>query len=129
MTDPAPRRRFQFRLRTLMIGVALLAVPCAYVGWQVRIVRERQALIAAISHDVMYLDVQVAAAVGYYRSKKMTPATVPLLRQWLGDVAVEVIAIPARASPEFKERVKAAFPEATFVPKEIRQPDEPATKP
>ena len=26
-TDPAPRRRFQFRLRTLMIGVTLLAVP------------------------------------------------------------------------------------------------------
>ena len=29
MADPAPpRRRFQFRLRTLMIGVTLLAVPC-----------------------------------------------------------------------------------------------------
>ena len=27
------RRRFQFSLRTLMIGVTLLAVPCAYVGW------------------------------------------------------------------------------------------------
>jgi hypothetical protein len=30
---PKPkRRRFQFRLRTLMIGVTLLAVPCAYAG-------------------------------------------------------------------------------------------------
>jgi hypothetical protein len=25
--------RIQFRLRTLMIGVPLLAVPCAYIGW------------------------------------------------------------------------------------------------
>jgi hypothetical protein len=27
--EPPKRRRFQFRLRTLMIGVAVLAVPCA----------------------------------------------------------------------------------------------------
>jgi hypothetical protein len=26
--------RFQFRLRTLMIRVTLLAVLCGYVGWQ-----------------------------------------------------------------------------------------------
>ena len=35
------RRRFQFRLRTLLIGVTLLAVPCGYVGWQAKIVRAR----------------------------------------------------------------------------------------
>jgi hypothetical protein len=28
----SPRRRFQFRLRTLMIVVTLLAGVCAYVG-------------------------------------------------------------------------------------------------
>jgi hypothetical protein len=33
-----PRRHFQFRLRTLMIGVTLLAVPLGYVGWQAKIV-------------------------------------------------------------------------------------------
>jgi hypothetical protein len=41
MTDmdaPSPRRRFQFRLRTLLIGVTLLAIPCGYVGWQAKIV-------------------------------------------------------------------------------------------
>ncbi len=42
MADPAsPRRRFQFCLRTLMIGATLFAlVPCGYVGWQAKIVRE-----------------------------------------------------------------------------------------
>jgi hypothetical protein len=35
--------RFQFRLRTLMIVVTLLAVPFAYVGWQARIARDRSA--------------------------------------------------------------------------------------
>ena len=39
--------RFQFSLRTLMIGVTLLAVPCAFVGWQAKIVRERKAWLDA----------------------------------------------------------------------------------
>jgi hypothetical protein len=43
MPDQPSPRRFQFRLRTLLIGVTLLAVPCAYIGWQLKIVRERQA--------------------------------------------------------------------------------------
>jgi hypothetical protein len=43
--DPPKRKRrwFQFSLRTLMIGVTVLAVPCGYVGWQAKIVRERTA--------------------------------------------------------------------------------------
>src|SRR5690348_1919362 len=40
--QPSSRRRFQFRLRTLMIVVTLLAVACAYIGWQAKIVRERR---------------------------------------------------------------------------------------
>jgi hypothetical protein len=45
MSDqPSPRRRIQFRLRTLMVVVTLLAVPCGYVGWQAKIVRERKAV-------------------------------------------------------------------------------------
>src|SRR4051812_30730798 len=47
--QPHPRRRFQFRLRTLMIGVTLLAVVCAasaqtFHEWQ--IVRKREAWIS-----------------------------------------------------------------------------------
>jgi hypothetical protein len=49
MPDQPPRRRFQFRLRTLMVGVTLLAVPCSYVGWQVRVVKERRLQIEARS--------------------------------------------------------------------------------
>jgi hypothetical protein len=38
----SPRRRFQFRLRTLMIVIALLAIPLGCVGRQVEIARERE---------------------------------------------------------------------------------------
>src|SRR5690348_7897587 len=51
---PAPpkpnRRRFQFRLRTLMIGITLFAlIPCGYIGWQAKIVRDRQAWTAHLA--------------------------------------------------------------------------------
>ena len=37
-----PRRRwFQFRLRTLLIGVAVVALPCTYVAHAANVVRER----------------------------------------------------------------------------------------
>jgi hypothetical protein len=39
------RRWFQFSLRTLLIGVTLLAAVCGYVGWQAKIVHE-----ASIGH-------------------------------------------------------------------------------
>ncbi len=41
---------FQFRLRTLMIVVTLLAVPLGYVGWQAKIVRERKDWFNATRH-------------------------------------------------------------------------------
>jgi hypothetical protein len=38
------RRRFQFRLGTLLIGVAILAIPMAYVGWQAKVAKRRDAI-------------------------------------------------------------------------------------
>jgi recombinational DNA repair ATPase RecF len=39
--QPSPRRRFQFRLRTLMIVVTLLAVACWGIVDRARLIRER----------------------------------------------------------------------------------------
>jgi hypothetical protein len=49
--QPSPRRRFQFRLRTLLIGVTLAAVACAYVAREAQIVRERKAWLKAHSSN------------------------------------------------------------------------------
>jgi hypothetical protein len=43
MASPSPRRRFQFRLRTMMILVTVFCfVIGGYTGWQKKIVKERQ---------------------------------------------------------------------------------------
>jgi hypothetical protein len=44
MTAPSPRRRFQFRLRTLLIGVTLFCIVGGWFGNQVRIGANRKAV-------------------------------------------------------------------------------------
>ena len=48
MASPSPRRRFQFRLRTLLIGVAVVAVVCAFVRWHYDFVCQRKVMMHRI---------------------------------------------------------------------------------
>jgi hypothetical protein len=96
---PSPRRRFQFRLRTLMIAVTLLAVPCAYVGRQVKIVRERRTWLE---------DLRTGYWTGSQYDKSKSPS---VLRRWLGDRAVERVYL-RDISPAQLEEIKWLFPEA-----------------
>ena len=96
------RRWFQFSLRTLLIGVTLFAVPCAYVGWQAAIVRERKSLLEAGAGSAMFnalLD-------------KDSDAAIPTIRRWLGDHFYRLIYVGKLADIQ---RYKAAFPEASVV--------------
>jgi hypothetical protein len=57
MSDAAPSRRFQFRLRTLMVVVMVVAVLCGVVAWyakeRVRLI-EREQLIRALEKARSY---------------------------------------------------------------------------
>ena len=46
-SQPRRRRWFQFGLRTLLITVAVLAVPCAWVGYQLNWIDKRNAVWSA----------------------------------------------------------------------------------
>jgi hypothetical protein len=122
MIDPPKRRRFQFqfRLRTLMIVVALLAIPCAYVGWQAKFVRERKAMagrIEALAGDVIKLPNipgrQVTPIIIYNRRllDAICP-TIPFIRRWLGDFEVVGLNLNPSISKVEVELAKALFPEA-----------------
>ena len=96
------RRRFQFRLRTLLIGVTLLAVPLGYVGWQATIVRERRALLDSIK----------AAGGGdetaVFHNNASPP---PWLRRILGDETVELLLVPPATDKETMARIHRLFPD------------------
>jgi hypothetical protein len=113
------RRWFQFSLRTLLIGVTLLAVPCAYVGWQIKIVQERRSMLARIAStggEVMMLP--SAPGVTYSpvvnHNGKLVPdcGVISAFRHWLGDEAVVYIKPPASMGKEDIERIVALFPDA-----------------
>jgi hypothetical protein len=113
MTDaPSPRRRFQFRLRTLMIGVTLFAlIPCGNVGWQAKIVRERQAWIA---HQPFRLRTDQPKNVRELAQGDTTQSP-SRVRLWLGDESVEAIVIPNSSTPEELKLAASLFPEAAIV--------------
>jgi hypothetical protein len=126
-SQPSSRRRFQFRLRTLMIVVTLLAVPCAYVGWQKKIVLDRKAVADLVNQRggvIMWASPfeKHFSPPGF----QVAPAEVPgeaiiqmpypkasQLRQWLGDdYALYILCSSSSLSEEEVVRVKRAFPEA-----------------
>jgi hypothetical protein len=106
--QPSPRRRFQFRLRTLMIVVTLLAVPMSYVGWQAKIVRERSAMREWVSGQ----DGRCMQS-GYGDDSGVEVPT--LIRRWLGDQKVGVVVLLKPVSDDDRERLKDTFPGVQIV--------------
>jgi hypothetical protein len=118
-TEPKRKRRwFQFSLRSLLIGVMLLAVLCAYVGWQAKIVRERNAMRAQMkrrgTETVDFDDVVLDRS-------KFRPLC--MFREWMGDKALfEAYVTNGELNSPYVLRIKELFPEATFCPPLIQEP-------
>ncbi len=104
-----PLPRFQFRLRTLLIGVALLSVPCAYVGWQYKIVRERTAWLAAHPQGVLAKSYPARGWACGRTDRSKDPSA---LRLWLGDVGHDRIFVSYYSPQEEGDKAIALFPEA-----------------
>jgi hypothetical protein len=99
-----PRRRwFQFRLRTLLVGIVLSAIPCAYVGWQAKMVAARKAMPDEVQDKFI-----VYATLG-------DDSKIPAIRRWLGDHAVAAICF-YRPSDDTLRRYREAFPESSGQP-------------
>jgi hypothetical protein len=128
MTDQHSfRRRFQFRLRTLMIVVSLLAMPLGYVGWQAKIVRERKAVLAEIEDAGGGFFSDLRTTTGFWNRFPNWPdeaiASVDSQREvgapartkvriLLGDEGVIVIWLPATVVPAVEARIGQYIPEA-----------------
>jgi hypothetical protein len=98
-------RRFQFRLRTLMIGVTLLGVLCGYVRWQKTIVVDRMAMMERVSHADAYNSADGSQApIDQNKS-------IPWVRRLLGDEAIVDIYLPVGCHLTARE-INAVLPEA-----------------
>lgn len=111
-----PRRRwFRFSLRTMFVVATLV---CLWLGWELSVVRQRRALrqelagnaaFNFVTADAMAVQVMVAPMGG------VPVASVPRVRRWLGDEAIDQIWY-LRHYEGFSEsalkRIEATFPEA-----------------
>lgn len=110
------RYRFQFRLRTLFVVMTVLAIPCAWVGWQAKTVRARRAML-----DQVLLEYNGGSSVWPYdwpnppKDRNGVVISIPWIRRLLGDVTVTAIELPPDTSIEERRRVHAFFPEATMI--------------
>jgi hypothetical protein len=128
---PRRHRWFQFSLRTLMIVVTLMAIPCAYIGWQARIVQERKAMLAEINGaGGVYLTSEYNAAEReeartwapitdrehWFHEKLISLGQISndpaFLRTLLGDESVCQITLPITFSPGSVAKVETLFGEA-----------------
>jgi hypothetical protein len=109
-------RRLQFRLRTLMIGVTLFAIPLGYIGWQAKIVRDRKvATIELITGGGTAIGAEGLSPSALAHGRDYT---IPYLRRWMGDHAVFWIMCKYGTDDEVR-RLRSLFPEALIDPESV----------
>ena len=117
MPDPPPKRRwFRFSLRTMSVAVTVFGV---WLGWQLKIVSERKAIlnelraagkpISGMIEAIQAVEAEIGSIPG------LNHCQVSRLRRWLGDESVFRLFIPVGANPELIHRTEIAFPEASLV--------------
>ncbi|HEY2841704.1 MAG TPA: hypothetical protein VGJ26_21265 [Pirellulales bacterium] len=105
MSNPPRRRWFQFGLRTVFVVVTAFAV-C--LGWELSIVRERQAVkqwIESNGGECWTLQ-EFAKFPG-----QLSDETVPPWRRWMGDDSVFVVQVPKKFTSDECDRIKRAIRE------------------
>jgi hypothetical protein len=116
MTVKRPRRVFRFTLRTMFLATTVLGI---WLGWQLNLIRQRQAILKDLLATKSIQVVSAAEWLARY-SPGMTPppaASISHIRIWLGDKAIqEIWYTPYSASPTPKQMklLGRLFPEAEF---------------
>ncbi len=98
-----------------------LTVFAAWLGWELRGIRERRALLALIEQFTASDDADAAGRPVYLVSyaSPVTPATIPCWRRWLGDQAEERILLPTNMDVDHAKTATAVFPEAQVVKRTV----------
>jgi hypothetical protein len=110
-TEPKRERRwYQLSLRTLMILVAVVAVPCAYVGWQAKIVSTRRRMASAANAGI--------TGSGWKRSSS-APSLFTEFPSWirwqLGDKQYDHFSFFDWTTDNTISEYQSAFPEALVI--------------
>jgi hypothetical protein len=114
---PKRQRRFQFRLRTLLIVVTLLCVVGGYVASQARIVQERQSWLADKTTIWSYttLDSAVFSCASEFQNAFASNCHIPIIRTRLGDKPIYSIEYDRNTPEKTQYELRRVFPEAVEI--------------
>jgi hypothetical protein len=98
------RRWFQFSLRSLLIGVKLLAVVC---GWQAKIIRDRRE--AAKTYQTVSA---LYETFGPNHTLRIRTRSAPWPLRWLGEDGYFDIIVPQSTRDNEVQRLESLFSEA-----------------
>lgn len=104
---------FQFSLRTMFIGIAVLAIPCWLVSAQAKIALERRALL----DEIRVLGAGRSCAgmpFGMNCSGDFQERHTTFIRRCFGDYAVEVLVLPDDLPADLVRKVRTTFSEAAM---------------
>ena len=107
-----PRRswfRFAFSLRTLFVVVTIIGV---WLGWNLKIVRERKALIQELRRASSRRHPFYSLAGDLEQDSLKQSSALSIFRRALGDKAYELLEIPYAMKRDRIKQFDAAFPEA-----------------
>ena len=110
MTAPSKRRWFRFSLRTMFVVVTVIGV---YIGWQLKIVRERKDLLAELKSIASDKYIYVGLESSEYNAQvDLQRYRVPLIRRLLGDESCLQLTFSTDCRADLIGRAEAAFPES-----------------
>jgi hypothetical protein len=113
MTDKPRRRWFSFSLRSLLVATTVFGV---WLGWETSVVRQRSRVQKELETTREYRFTTAAEYADRYGGgpPPANIATIPLVRRWLGDRAVQEIWYYSAPKPAERERIAKVFPEASI---------------
>lgn len=132
MPDKSPRRWFSFSLRSLLL---VMTVVCIWLAWESSVVRQRRRMLTRLQTSPAF---QITTAKTWATIFAGGPppsqpvATIPTVRRWLGDEAIQEIGY-FRHMQGFSdvdvERVARLFPEAKVQETMLYEPCHPGCFP
>jgi hypothetical protein len=91
MTVKLPRRWFSFSLRSLLL---VMTVLCIWLGWESSVVRQRRRMLSKLQVSPAFQITTAKSWAAIFAGGPPPPqpvATIPTVRRWLGDEAIQEI--------------------------------------